>query len=111
MKKETFVAECHKHWSCFIGRGIIALFFVILALMELSDAEGKPIVIVSLLIAACCVLSAFIVFKTDFIAVTETKLVGKKALFAPLSYQRRLIKCKALAQAVAFSERFSSTIQ
>ena len=92
--KEKNIAVCRKHWSCFILPVffvVICLLLAIVALLSLSDGGAGAVCIVLLVAAAVVLLNALIGYKTTYIALTETKIIGhigfirSRTLMTPLS--------------------------
>ena len=76
MGKEIYIVVCRKHWTVFLWRGIVAFIFLILGISDLS-AETS-ISIPCFVIVIICFVTAFISYKTDYIGMTDSKIVGHK---------------------------------
>lgn len=94
MAKEKYVAKCRKHWSVFLRRGLTALFFLLLSFVAYSSNDDQTLHkawIAFLAIAALIILSSIVVYATEYIAITDTKLIGhrgfihSKQLSTPIS--------------------------
>ena len=87
--KEKIVVRCRKHWGMFVGRGLIALLFLIMGFI--TEADDSTFLIVCIAIAVVVLLPAIISYFSDYLELTETKIVGHSGLInsrkisAPLS--------------------------
>ena len=89
---EKYIAVCKKHWSCMIWPGFIAFILVVAALGSIGHIkEDGPVIVVLLIIAAIVIVRAIVIHKTEYIALTKTKVVGhrgfirSKTLTTPIS--------------------------
>ena len=87
--KDQVVVKCRKHWGMFVGRGIVAFLFLISAFVaETGDSTAR---IVCFSVAALIMLPAVISYFSDYLELTETKIIGHSGLInsrkisAPLS--------------------------
>lgn len=88
--KEKAIATCRKHWTAFLIPGLVAFLFLIFGIIGLlSGIPGMAVAMFAVVLI--CALYIFISYKCDYIALTETRLVGKigfirsKELSTPLS--------------------------
>lgn len=93
-RKEKRIVVCRKHWTVFLWNGILAAVLVAFGLSMINDPEMKAGIsacIIMFLPALLLIVSAFITYKTDYIALTETRIIGHKGFIrsrkisAPLS--------------------------
>lgn len=95
MQKEEKIAICRRHWTAFTIPGLFCFIFAIAALGSLFDsktlAQGFSNFITSLFVSGLFALYIFISYKFNYIALTETSIVGhigfirSKKLSTPLS--------------------------
>lgn len=87
--KEQVVVRCRKHWGMFVGRGLIAFLFLIMGFI--TEADDSTFLIVCIAVAVIALLPAIISYFSDYLELTETKIVGHSGLInsrkisAPLS--------------------------
>ena len=80
MGKETYVAVCRKHWSVFLGRGFWTILFLSIAgycFFSTSESEDMKFAgYICLVVAAVFLISAIISYRSEYLALTESKLIG-----------------------------------
>ena len=76
MNKNDYLVVCRKHWFVFVWPGVIALFCILIGIGagEISTA------IIFIVIAVLVIARPIIIYHTDYIAVTPTKVVAHKGL-------------------------------
>ena len=76
MNSKDYLVVCRKHWFIFVVPGILALLFFLIGITagEISTA------IVFIVIAILVIVKPIITYNTDYIALTETKVVAHKGL-------------------------------
>ena len=94
--KEKTIAVCRSHWTKFVPEGIVVLILlfvlVAIALPEKIPVGPKLLICAVLLLAAvCAVLHGVIEYRTTYLELTPTSVIGhkgfirSKSLTAPLS--------------------------
>lgn len=90
MTGEKKIAVCRPHWSGFLGRIILCVIFLIVAISGLITHEADMF-IAGLVLAAIFALSILISCRSTYLKLTETKLIGhigfikSRTLSTPLS--------------------------
>lgn len=90
MAKEKKIAVCRQHWTAFVVPAFIALLLFVTLVSSLGHISIDTALFLLAMIALCA-LDIFISYKTTYIAITETKLIGhigfirSKTLATPLS--------------------------
>jgi len=76
--KEQYIVKCKKHWGMFVGRGIVSFLLLLIGAFMISDAPGYMIfgVIMTLILIVPLLIS----YATDYIALTDTKIVWHSGL-------------------------------
>ena len=69
--KEDYIAMCRKHWSVFLVPGIWVLFLLLLGF----SAENISTTLTFVVIAAIIALRSYISYQTDYLALTENKII------------------------------------
>ena len=92
MKKEKRIAECRLHWTAFIVKGFFIALFVMIGLVELIYFAGNVgFALFFFAVAAIIFGYAYITYKTTYIAMTESTIIGhtgfikSKIMSTPLS--------------------------
>ena len=88
---EDIVYECKTHWIALLLPSIIAIFFFLLFITGLTDAENRSYSFVFLVISLLSFGIPFLRVKTDHLVLTERQIYGKtgiiktQSLSAPIS--------------------------
>lgn len=77
MKTDKNLKVCHCHWINFLFPGAVAFVFLIYGIVFLFSGRLAELLI-SVVVIVLLALYIFINYKTSYIALTETKLVGHK---------------------------------
>ena len=81
MKKEQFIVVCRRHWTRFFIPTLITIFFVILAFTSISFGD-TTYTIGLFFVAFILLLYILIASKSDYIALTESKIVMHSGFFS-----------------------------
>lgn len=90
METEKVVATCKRHWTAYLGRGLIAALFILYAPGYLMDGDISG-AIISLVIAAVFIAWIIFAYKNEYVMLTTTKVIGhvglirSKTLSSPIS--------------------------
>lgn len=93
-RKERKLVVCRKHWTVFLWNGILSAVLIAFGVYMISDTELKAGISASVLMflpAVILILSAVITYKTDYITLTEKRIIGhegfirSRKISAPLS--------------------------
>lgn len=92
MKKEKLIAECRLHWTVFALEGLFIVLLIAAGIAGSIYADGAIVVALPFLVAAVILFAhAYITYRTTYIAITETKIIGhmgfikSKTMSTPLS--------------------------
>jgi len=90
---EEYIAVCRKHWSIFIGRGLIALVWLGVLLQKQGNALYA---LVTFGIPLLLILDAVVEYKTNYIAITRTKIVAHMGFIRTQDFSTPLNKIQAI---------------
>lgn len=80
MKKENKIAVCRQHWTAFTIPGLFCFIFAIAAVGSIFDSETIPqgiaTFITGIFVSGLFALYIFISYKFNYIALTETSIIG-----------------------------------
>ena len=90
MEREKVIATCKRHWTAYLGRGLIAALFIYYApgYMAGGDISGG---IICLVFAAIFITWIIFEYRNEYVMITPTKVVGhvglirSKRLSSPIS--------------------------
>lgn len=89
--KKQYVAICRKHWSIFVPRIIVAL---IVDVFLLSYGFG---LLFNLFVDALILAKSVITYLTDYVALTETHIVGKRGFIKSVELSTPLGKVQSVS--------------
>lgn len=93
---EKIIMQCHKHWINFAKSIVVAIILFYLAIVF---AVGKVLSVtaVIVLIAIIVIARAYIMYKTDYIELTETQIVEHRGFIRSKSKAAPLSKIQNVA--------------
>lgn len=106
MEREKVIATCKRHWTAYLGRGLIAALFIYYApgYMAEGDISGG---IICLVFAAIFITWIIFEYRNEYVMITPTKVVGHVGLIRSKGFRPRFQKFKTLGIPMACSGKFS----
>ena len=90
---EEYIAVCKKHWSIFLGRGLLAL--VIFGV--LIQKQGNTLyALLNFGVPLLLIISAIVEYCTNYIAITRTKIVAHMGFIRTRDFSTPLNKIQAI---------------
>ena len=96
--KETMVMVCRKHWAVFILPIALAAICIIAALVGLASdgASGAGPAVALIVFGLVIALWAWIKHKGEYIAITETSLIGHRGIIRSKKLSTPLSKVQSI---------------
>ena len=91
--ERDYIAVCRKHWCIFLGRGLIALLIFVF----LRQKDGNALyTLLTFGIPLLFILSAVVEYRTNYIAITKTKVVAHMGFIRTQDFATPLSKIQAI---------------
>lgn len=97
MSKEKKIAVCYKHWTAFFPQGLVAAVFLLFSAASAVQKDmPKPVAIGCLAVSLLVILYIFVSYKSDYIALTETRIIGHQGFFNSRTISTPLSKVQTI---------------
>ena len=96
--KEPILKVCRKHWSAFVLQALLALVLIAAGFTRLIDGEKADAKSSAVIMIIGVVIAFFIwlAYRCEYIALTETSLIGHKGIFRSKTLSTPLNKVQSV---------------
>ena len=102
----NYIVVCRYHWSKFLFRGVLALYFTLVAVSCLAQPRDMIGFIVNLIVASYIIVFSILSWRVDYLAISQTEIVGHRGVLR----SREIYSPISKVQNIALSSNFFGRI-